>query len=295
MSLAIFHGQHVTFPSGEPVNDYVGDLSASALQKLEDMTYFQEKDAMERYMKMYNAFYASASTNRAPLSSRRFASDPYVKHFREHYAASEDVEDGGGTLMKMKTAESILHFLFVYYFSYHEAEEASGKRINIKSFSMWFGDLRRKLGRKMRKEMEAREKAYNSLSGKKREQYEARLRKSAKTWKAGWRASENPTLVRQFNEAVHVVTMASIDSKSWWEVFKIAPNRIKTTGASTVKREVMRDFRRWSRYIHPDNHLNVKLKLGAAFRHRLALRMQAMQNKKDEMEKWFEGLVIEVV
>ncbi|CAM9337113.1 unnamed protein product [Ectocarpus sp. 8 AP-2014] len=292
MSLIIFQGHGVEFPSGEPVEVYVGELSASALQKLDDMTYFQEKDAMERYMNMYNKYYGSASNKRAPLSAERFASDVYVEKFRQNYAESEDVEDSGGALMRMKTAQAILHFLFVYYFSYHEAEEASGKEMKIRSFSTWFGNLRRRLGRKMQKEMEAREKAYNSLSGRKREEYELRLRTSAKNWKAHWRANKNPTLVRQFNEAVHVVTLANFDSKDWWEVFKIAKNRVKATGARKVQQDVYKNFRRWSRFFHPDKAGQAKL--GTAFRHRLISRMQALDNKKGEMEEWFNGLAIEV-
>lgn len=292
MSLSIFKGNEVKFPSGEPVEEYVTELSSSALRKLEYMTYPQEKNSMDRYMNMYNAFYGAASTNRPPLSAQRFASKTNVRAFVEEYAAGDDVDETNLRTMKNKTAESILHFLFVYYFSYHEYEESTGKRIPIVSFATWFGRLRAKLGRKMRKEMEAKEKAYNALTGIERQNYADRLRAAVQTWKKSWRAVGNETLVQQFNQAARVVSIKNMNSKDWWVVFGIAANRIQTTGASTVRKEVTAKYRRWSRFFHPDRSNNQGL--GTPFRHLLSQRFLILTDKKDEMQTWFDNIAIEV-
>lgn len=292
MSLSIFQANDVRFPNGEAVAEYVTELSPSALRKLGDMSYPQEMNVMERYMNMYNEFYGAVSINRPPLSAKRFAGKNNVKAFREEYAAGDGVEDTGSATMKTETAQSILHFLFVYYFSYHEAEESTGKRITIRSFSTWFGRLRAKLGRKMRKEMEAREKAYNSLTGVERQNYADRLRRALIKWKTRWRAEGNDVIVKQFSHAVRVATMPNITSAEWRVVFGIAANRVRATGASTVRKEVMAKFRRWSRFFHPDRSNNQGL--GSPFRHRLSQRFLALTDKRDEVQKWYENFAIDV-
>lgn len=115
------------------------------------------------------------------------ASEPkivrFIKKIAKGYRAHGDLEDSG-RVMSDDTSEKILHFLFVYYFSYHEAEESSGKRVDILSFSTWFSRLRTKLGRKMKKEVDARAKSYNALTGNARELYASRLKQWRKQWKA---------------------------------------------------------------------------------------------------------------
>lgn len=292
MSLSVFETQGILFPNEEPVEEYVRELSRSALRKLEDMSYPQEKKAMERYMNMYNKFYGASSTNRQPLSATRFASPENVRSFQQEYANADGADDTDGKTIKYETAESMLHFLFVYYFSYHEAEEAQRKRIRLLSFTNWFSRLRTKLGRQMRREMEKKEAAYNALNGTQRQDYIRRLKSGVKEWKTRWRAYANATIVEQFNQAADIVTTPDFDSVDWWLAFKIDPARIQTTGASAVKADALKHFRRWSRFFHPDNNNNKRL--GSPFRHRLSSRFIGLTNKRDEMLAWYDHLAIVV-
>jgi len=286
-ALTIFQRENVKFPNGESVEDYVIELSAYATKRLEYMTYEHERKAMDRYMDMYNKYFAG--TSRRALSAQTFASPSYVKQFAYEYAEAEGLDDDA-TRMSSKTSESILHFLFVYYFSYHEAEETLRRKIKLVSFSTWFDRLRTKLGRTMRKEMEAREKAYAELSGRRRDAHVRKLKEGKRTWVNNWTEGSSDTM--RFEEMKHIVIMSDFSLKKWWNVFKIPSSRIQVTGASDVRHEVLRKFRIWSRYMHPDKRNNRGL--GLPFQHRLAQRFLGLIGKKAEMETWFANLAIEV-
>lgn len=285
--MVVFQAHGVTFPSGEPVDAYVEELSPNALDLLEEMTYPQERLAMERYMNMYNNFYGGITKT---LSAKAFASKSFVLEFREIYQEGEDVEDESSVSMSMDTAEEILHFLFVYYFSYHEAELQSEKKIKIKSFARWFYNLRKKLGRKMRKDMEAREQVFNRLSDIEQRDYIRMMKEGATQWKENWRSSSNATTVRQFNEAKHVALMPDIGTTHWSKVFKIDSRRLQPTGAVTVRKLVRARCRRWSIFFHADKNLT----LNSIFRTRLIERLHELQEKKKQMEDWFDSLAITV-
>lgn len=282
MALVVFEAHGVTFPNGEPVETYVKELSPIALERLEEMTYFQERAAMDRYMNMYNEYYAGATKC---FSALTFASKSFTKEFKDEYQEGDDIED-----LEVSHAREILHFLFVYYFSYHEAEVQGNEKIKIKSFARWFDNLRKKLGRKMQKKMEAKEKAFNRLSDKGQRDYVRRLNEGARQWKQYWRSNSSATLVRQFNEAKHVATMGNISTMHWSKVFKIDSRRLQATGAGKVQKDVRARCRRWSVFFHADKNLV----LGSIFRNRLIERLQQLQTKKEQMEKWFDSLAITV-
>lgn len=288
-AITIFQSEDVKFPNGESVEDYVRELPERALSRLEYMTYQQEKNAMDRYMNMYNAYYDGTLTRR--LTAVSFASKSYTKKFAEEYLENDNLEDGA-RVMSDKTSRSILHFLFVYYFSYHEAEEAGQRRIKIVSFSTWFDRLRKKLGRKMRNEIEMKDKSYARLAGRRRESYVQQLKKGRKIWKLHWKQNGYASSEKHFEEMKHVVNMADFEGQDWWKVFKIPESRVHETPASYIYTEVRKKFRVWSRFLHTDNDNNRAL--GLPFEHRLAQRFLLLSDKKADAETWYNSMAIDV-
>lgn len=64
------------------------------------MTYQQERYAIDRYMKMYDEYYAGTS---ARLSARSYASAAYIEKIAKEYHDNGDLEDSG-RLMRDDTA-----------------------------------------------------------------------------------------------------------------------------------------------------------------------------------------------
>lgn len=91
---------------------------------------------------------------------------------------------------------------------------------------------------------------------------------------------------------MHVVNAADIAEKDWWVVFKIPANRVQPTGASIVRCAVLRSFRIWSRYFHPDRFQNSGL--GLPFQHRLSQRLIVPNEKKDSMQMWYDSLAVDL-
>lgn len=282
-ALAIFHSQELKFPNGETVEDYVRELPAAALSRLEYMKFSQERGTMIRYLEMHNKFYANEIRD---LSAETFASTSHVKKFAKEYAEGDDTEDT--VPMRDSISRAILQFLFVYYYSYQEAEELSGNKIKIVSFCAWFYRLRSAMGRKMRREMEAREKSYNALTGRQREQHVRRMKRGRSTWKGNWSTTHRVKL----RSMIHVINVPNASSMNWWTFFKIHSNRVQATGAHTVRHEVLRKFRTWSIFFHTDRRNNQRL--GGPFANRLADRFLELMNKKQEMLTWYSDLAVDV-
>lgn len=99
----------------------------------------------------------------------------------------------------------------------------------------------------MKKEVEARAKSYNAVTGNAQERYADRLKQGRKQWKNNWKMDGNASSARHLKALMHVVNAADIAEKDWWLVFKIPASRVQPTGASSVRHEVLRAFRNWSR------------------------------------------------
>lgn len=284
--LTVFEAAEVKFPSGEHVTEYITELSVPALDRLEFMTFEHESGAVTRYEEMHGKYLDG--TAKRLLSAETFASDVYVQKFREEYHEAEELSKKD-KMMSTKTAKAILQFLFVYYFSYHEAEEASGKEIKLESFSRWFGRLRVKLARQQARDLATRERNYGKLRGRRREAYLAKLKKRTDVWRKNWKEHGYTGSEEHMNAMKHVVIMADEDTVDvdWWKLFKVSTRMIeRTTDGCDVRTDVLKKYRIWSRFVHPDRPNNRGL--GLAFQHLLAQRFVLMTNKKNEMEKWFE-------
>ena len=280
MSLILYLSNDVKLPSGESVVSYVEELPARALQYLEEMTYEHERIAMDRYINMHNSYFAGTSSS---LSSPSFATKSFIKKFADNYDEVEDL--GDNSRMPRKISERILHFLFVYYFSYHEAEQEHKKRIDIQSFSYWFSKLRRKAGRKMMEDIKKKEKMYNSLTRREREIYMQRLKYGQKKWKSNWAHGSFETNLKAMK---HVVYAPNFQHTPWRNAFKVSK-----TIPSEIHHEVLKKYRIWSRFLHPDKPNNKGL--GLPFEHRLKERFLNLTEKKNEAVAWYEGLAIEVL
>lgn len=109
---------------------------------------------------------------------------------------------------------------------------------------------------------------------------------------SNWKLNGSASSARHLEELMHVVNAADIAEKDWWVVFKIPANRVQPTGASIVRHEVLRAFRIWSRYFHPDRFQNSGL--GLPFQHRLNQRLIVLNEKKDSMQIWYDSLAVDL-
>lgn len=291
--LVLFAG--LKFPNDEPAVDYALDLSDEALDVLEYMEYPQEEYAMKRYMQMFNDYYQAKIK---VLTGASFATAAASKAFAKKLsqgleeAQEEDEEDGKKSKGKGKdkrkkkqkepkvkedVARQILEFLFVYYLSYHEAEEKYGrsKKYDLKSFSTWFKVQKKKYAKANKAEVEALYALDAVRAGPDEQLVIAQLKRGKKDWKSYH--MERPTLDRaklkqDYNDMKHIINWSDnkILSVSWRGIFSLH-------GQQITRRQINKRFRIWSRFIHPDQNKGFT----TAFQNHLKKRFQVFSTMRD--------------
>lgn len=89
---------------------------------------------------------------------------------------------------------------------------------------------------------------------------------------------------------IHVIRCPEEDLKKvlWWQVFKVSQKSLVFDGSfDEVRVDVLRKFRFWSRFVHPDNIQNQNH--GIYVQDLLATRFILLNESKESMLKWYEG------
>lgn len=286
--LTVFMAEGAKFPNGSRVSEYMGGLNEEALEILEYLTPEHEKTTIERFISLHKQYL----TGKKGISAQIFANKKFVVQFQRAFHIVEELgPEREHQMMDSKTAREILHFLFVYYFSYHEASE-SGKNIPLQSFSTWFYKLRTNARDQMRKDRQAREKALKRLTGRKLEEHNKRVALQLKGWKDKWQFHGYDGAVTNIKEMLHVVTCPEQDlrKQQWWEVLKVAKKDLDihetVDEVDAIKTATLKKFRVWSRFLHPDQGKNQNN--GIFVQDLLAKRFILLNDSKENMLKWHE-------
>ena len=285
--LTVFTALGAQLPNGEFAAEYMDGLNEKALEILEYLTPEHEKTTVERFIRLHERYL----TGTTGISAQLFANKKFVVKFQKAFHVVEELgKEREYEMMSSKTAEAVLHFLFAYYFSYHEAFADSGKNIPLRSFSAWFDVLRRKAGKKMKKEREQRAKAAKLLTGRRLEEHNKRLTQKLKIWKEKWQYEGFKGAYDLLKKMIHVVRYPEEDLKKvlWWQVFKVSQQSLVCDeGLDEVRLDVLRKFRFWSRFVHPDNTQNQNH--GIYVQDLLATRFILLNESKEKMLKWYDG------
>lgn len=290
--LTIFEG--VLLPNNEPVADYLEDLSEKNIGRLGRMSWKHEEIAIRRYIQMHGEYMEGKRTP-ANMSATKFASKSFVQEFALHFAEIDfDTYTESTKSMPVTSAEAILHFLFVFYMSHYEGELSQNKKIKLVSFATWFDRKRKKAASALRAKLRRREQNYQELTGRRRESYDALLKQGKRTWKQNWQDHGYATRMVDFRSAKHVILMGDFEDIDWWRAFKIPKARVDAaTDGSDIRREVLKKYRIWSRFMHTDNVNNRAV--GGPFADRLAKRLLSLMDKTASMEAWYSGLDVVVI
>lgn len=283
--LTVFTAMGAQLPNGEYVSEYSDGLSEKALEILEFMTPEHEEVSIERFLNLHEKYL----TGKKGISAKLFANDKFVDKFRMAYHSVEEIgKERSYTMMSFRTARAVLHFLFVYYFSYHEAFAASGKNIPLQTFSAWFHKLRKKAHKRMTRERAERAKAMKRLNGRRLEEHNRRLTQRLRRWKEAWQYNGYTGSFDDLKSMLHVVRYPDQDVHKilWWQVFKISERSLVVDGTvDEVRHNVLKMFRIWSRFMHPDKEHNRGH--GIAVSDLLSNRLQFLIQMKQDMEKWY--------
>lgn len=284
--LTVFTALGAQFPNGEYAYEYMDGLSERALEILEYLTPEHETITIERFIRLHEKYL----TGTRGISAQQFANKNFVVRFQKAYHTVEELGlERDHRMMSFKTAEAILHFLFAYYFSYHEAFAQSGKNIPLQSFSAWFDALRRKAGKKMDKERRQRDKKLSRLDALELEEHNRRVTQHLRGWKERWQNNGYNGAYDHLKEMIHVVKYPEEDlnQMQWWEVFKVSPKSLACDGTvDEVRSNVLRKLRIWSRFVHPDKPQNKNH--GIHVQDLLAKRFKLLLDSKEKMLKWYE-------
>lgn len=283
--LVVFGG--ILFPNDEAVGDYAKELSETALDVLEHMDYVHEEEyAMMRYINMYNDYYSKGKT--ATFSAATFSAAPAPKQFAkklsnpdgdEVQVGKNDLEKDdakyGDPIIKPAVAKEILEFLWVYYFSYHEAEQRAKRKIKLKSFSAWFRVKKRIYAKANKAEVEKQNAVESRQSTRDEKVFLALRAKGKKDWKHYHLKVANTYANKKlhYNQMKHVVNWADnkIESLSWRDVFMFGNNQ--NVDLETLSKK----FRMWSRFLYKDSNTG----FGIPFQAHLAKRFQLLNELKD--------------
>lgn len=290
--ITVFEG--VLLPNNEPVADYLEDLSKKNLGRLNRMQWAHEEIATLRYEKMH-CEYMDGYRKPGNMSATKFASKSFVKEFALHFARVDlDTYTESTKSMPIESAESILHFLFAFYMSHYEAELLQNKKIKLVSFVDWFDRERKKAASALRANLKKRAEHVAALTGRQRDKYNALLKQGKGIWRKNWEDGGYAKRMVDFKSAKHVILMSNFVDIDWWRAFKIPKARVDAaTDPSAIRRDVLKKYRIWTRFMHTDN-LNNRA-VGGPFADRLARRLLALMDKANEMETWYSGLDVVVI
>ena len=288
--LTVFTALGAQLPNGELASEYMDGLKEEALEVLEYLTPDHEETTVARFIRLHEIYL----TGTRGISARVFANKKFVVKFQKAFHKVEELgKERDSQMMSSKTAQAILHFLFAYYFSYHEAFAESGTNIPLKSFSLWFYNLRRKAGKKMQKEREQRAKAVRLLKGRRLEEHNKRVTQKLKCWKEKWQYDGYKGAYDDLKKMIHVVRYPKEDLKKllWWEVFKVSQRSLDCDETlDEVKTDALKKYRVWSRFLHPDRTQNQNH--GIYMQDLLANRFVFLNDSKEDMLKWHEGATL---
>lgn len=288
--LTVFTALGAKLPNGEFASEYMTGLKEDALEILEYLTPEHETFTVARFIRLHEIYL----TGKKGISAQLFADEKFVRKFQVEFHRVEELgPERDSIIMSFKTARAILHFLFVYYFSYHEAFAESGKNIPLKSFSEWFHIMGRKAAKKMQREREQRAKATRLLSGRRLEEYHKRVTQALKVWKEKWQHDGYRGAYDDLKKMLHVVRYPERDLKKllWWQVFKVSQRSLTCDATlDEVRSDVLRKYRVWSRFLHPDRTQNQGN--GIYVQDILAKRFVLLNDSKENMLKWYEGATL---
>lgn len=291
--IVLFAG--LKFPNDEAAVDYALDLSDEALDILEYMEYPQEEYAMKRYMQMFNDYYqAKIKVLTGASFATKAASKTFAKKLRQGLEElEEEVEEevqrskGNGKgkrrrkqkepKVKEDVARQILEFLFVYYLSYHEAEEKYGrsKKYDLKSFCTWFKVQKKKYAKANKAEVEELYAIDTARTGPDAQLALDQLKRGKRDWKRYHmqrKTLDRAKLKQHYNDMKHLINWSDnkIESVSW----RVG---LSFQGQDITKTQINKRYRIWSTFIHPDQNKGYT----AAFQDHLYKRFNVLSTMRD--------------